>query len=91
MPTINEVNAAITSGQFTNEQLVSIIDAVKFARAQLTKRTVFTVRSGDRVKFSNTRTRTVEVGEVVSVKRKFVHVRTSANLWRVPASMITAA
>ena len=37
MKTISEINGAIMTGDFTNDQLASILDAVKFARAQLSK------------------------------------------------------
>ena len=35
---IQSINSEIIAGNFTNEQLSSIIDAVKYARAQLTRR-----------------------------------------------------
>ena len=97
MATIQEINRSIISGSFTNDQLSSIIEAVKFARNQIASVNKFTLVKGTQVKFVNSRTGQTVVGTVEDVKRKFIHVRenTSGRLtsgvWRVPASMLEAA
>ena len=46
---ITQINTAILQGGWTNDQLSSMIDAVKFARARLTEQTKRNLRIGDNV------------------------------------------
>ncbi len=97
MATIQEINSTIIAGNFTNDQLTAIIQAVKFARNQLATKNKFTFVKGTKVKFVSSQSGQYIVGTVEDVKRKFVHVRenTSGRLvsgvWRVPANMLEAA
>ena len=43
---VSQINTAIIQGTFTNEQLSSMIDAVKFARSRLAQTTKFSLRIG---------------------------------------------
>ena len=86
---ITQINSAIIQGHFTNEELSSIIDAVKFARARLTDANKRSLRIGQRVAFTSSRTGQQIAGDVVKIAIKFVTVHTSAGLWRVPANMLT--
>jgi hypothetical protein len=86
---IQSVNSAIIQGHFTNDELSSIIDAVKFAKARLTDANKRSLRIGQRVAFTSSRTGQQIAGDVVKIAIKFVTVRTSAGLWRVPANMLT--
>lgn len=88
---IQQINSGIMFGSFTNEELDSIISAVKFARAQLAKQAKNSFIRGSKVKFTSSRTGQVISGEVTDVKRKFIHVRTTQGNWRVPANMLSAA
>jgi len=96
MATIQEINSSIIGGNFTNDQLSSIIAAVKFARNQIATVNKFTLVKGTQVKFVNSRTGQYVVGTVDEVKRKFIHVRENSTnrlvggVWRVPASMLEA-
>lgn len=91
MATIQEVNSTIIQGTFTNEQLDSIIMAVKFARAQITKQNARSLVVGTKVKFTNSRTGSLVIGDVAKVNRKFIIVRSGLTNWRVPANMLEAA
>jgi hypothetical protein len=91
MTDISEINRAIISGNFTNDQLTSIIDAVKFARAQITQQNKYTLTVGTKVKFTNSRNGQTVVGNVRKVAIKFITVDTGQTLWRVPANMLSAA
>ena len=86
---IQTVNAEILTGNFTNDQLSSIIDAVKFARARLTEQTKRSLRIGDNVNFNSAKQGRNVTGVVVKIAIKFVTVRTATGLWRVPANMLT--
>ena len=88
---IQTVNAEILAGNFTNEQLSSIIDAVKFARARLTEQTKRSLKLGSSVQFTSNKTGLTLRGTVDKIAIKFVTVRTPQGLWRVPANMLETA
>jgi len=94
MATIQEINSTIIGGAFTNDQLDSIIMAVKFARNQLATKNKFSLVKGTPVKFTSSRSGQVILGTVEKVNRKFVIVRENGkvfNNWRVPANMLEVA
>ena len=87
---ITQINTAILQGSFTNNQLTSIIDAVKFARARLTEQTKRSLTIGDNVHFNSTKLKGAGVtGVVVKIAVKFVTVKTVSGMWRVPANMLS--
>jgi ribosomal protein L35AE/L33A len=85
---IQSINSEIITGNFSNDQLNSIIAAVKYARGQLTKRNKASMMLGDSVEFTNSRTGRVMRGHVKKIAIKYVTVDTGAGAWRVPASML---
>ena len=89
MANIKEINTSIMFGEFTNDQLNSIISAVKFARGNLIKQNRRALTIGTRVKFTSTRTGMTEVGRVTKIMTKNILVDTGVTRWRVPASMLT--
>ena len=88
---VKEINSAIMFGNLTNDELNSVIDAVKFARAQMTKQKTRAFSIGDSVKFTSNRNGLTYVGTVRKVKIKFVLVNTPGGLFNVPANMLEAA
>ena len=86
---IQNINTAIIHGTWTNAELLSMTDAVKFARKRLTERNKASLMMGDTVNFTSTRTGRNVTGVVVKIAIKFVTVRTAAGLWKVPANMLT--
>ena len=92
MTTIQDVNSAIMFGDFTNDQLNSIIAAVKFRRGQLTKETKRNLNVGSRVQFVSLRSGQTVAGTVEKVAIKYVTVRDPIRgLWKVPANMLEVA
>jgi hypothetical protein len=97
LSTIQQVNQAIMFGNFTNDELNSIGDAIKFARAQIAKQNKREMGVGSVVKFTNSRTGMIVTGTVKKVNRKYILVteQKSGSLfgstWRVPASMLSVA
>ena len=87
---IKDVNSAIMFGNFTNDELTSIIDAVKYARAQLTQKTKRSLMLGDAVKFTSNRNGVTYRGTVRKIAIKFVTVDTGQVLFKVPANMLEA-
>lgn len=86
---ISQINSAIIQGEFTNMQLNSIMDAVKYARARLAESTKRSLMLGDNVSFVSTKTGQTMTGHVTKIAIKYVTVRTLGGLWRVPANMLT--
>jgi transcription elongation factor len=86
---ITQINTAILQGNFTNDQLSSIIDAVKFSRARLVDTNKRSLRIGDAVSFRSNKTGGPVSGIVQKIAIKFVTVKTAQGLWKVPANMLT--
>ena len=90
MLTIREINSAIMQNNLTIDELNSVIDAVKFARAQLTRRQARVLRTGDTVKFTSNKNGMTYNGTIEKVKLKFALVRTPTARFNVPLSMLEA-
>ena len=85
---ITQINTAILQGGFTNNELTSIIDAVKFARARLTEQSKRSLSIGDNVNFTSSKTGRNVTGVVTKIAIKYVTVKTIQGAWRVPANML---
>lgn len=95
---IQQINSSIMFGELTNDNLDSIIQAIKYRRAQITQQNKRAFRVGDAVKFRNSRTGMTTVGTVKKINIKYILVsepsRTGGvftSTWRVPANMLEAA
>lgn len=91
LTTIQQVNSQIMFGDFTNEQLDSIIAAVKYRRGQITRETKRELSVGSVVKFTHPKTGRTHQGNVVKINIKKVQVREGLTTWNVPANMLTVA
>lgn len=87
---IKQVNAAILSGTWSDADLNSMSDAIKFVRSRIAQKNVFTLRAGANVKFTSNRNGMTYQGVVEKVNRKYIIVRTPQGGFRVPANMLTA-
>ena len=96
MTTLQNINSAIVAGEFNNDELNQIVEAIKFARNQITRQNTGSLVIGTRVKFTSNRSGATVYGTVDKVNRKFIHVREtnpgrlSSGIWRVPANMLEA-
>ena len=88
---ITQINTAILQGGFTNEQLNSINDAVRFARARLGDQVRRELRIGELVQFKSNRNGMVYKGTLESIKIKNAIVATSVGRYKVPMNMLEAA
>ena len=86
-----QINQAIMFGTWTNVELTSMIDAVKWNKAQLTRAVKNSIKPGQMVKFTSSKTGRTMVGDVTKIAIKYVTVRTPAGMWRVPANMLEVA
>jgi hypothetical protein len=75
--------------EWTNIELSSMIDAVKWNRDRLAKQVKYSLMIGDNVNFTSNRTGRNMTGTVTKVAIKYVTVKTIAGLWKVPANMLT--
>lgn len=90
MTTVADITRTIVAGNFTNDELNGIAQAVTYARAQLARRNKFTLSLGATVSFNSTKLNQRISGQVEKINRKFVIVNTSVGKWRVPANMLEA-
>ena len=86
---IKQINQAIMFSDLTNDELMSVIDAVKWKRATLAKLTKASLKVGDNVNFTSSKTGMNVTGVVVKIAIKYVTVKTIQGAWRVPANMLT--
>ncbi len=84
---VQDINSAIISGIYTNDDLNSIINAIKFARTQLTKQQARALRVGDQVRFSTRGNTFFGTIERVKLKNAFVKVGMSSR-FNVPLTML---
>jgi hypothetical protein len=85
---VKDINTALITGSWTNTELSSIIDAVKFARSRLAQTTKGSLRVGDAVEFTSAKTGMTIQGTVTKIAIKYVTVSSTRGLWRVPANML---
>lgn len=85
---IRQVNSAIMFGTWTDTELGSMIDAIKFARASLQKTVKQGLRIGSRVEFTSSKTGLSYQGTVEKIAIKYVTVNTNQGRWKVPANML---
>jgi ASC-1-like (ASCH) protein len=89
MNTVQEISNAIAFGNLTNDDLNTVIEAVKYARQRLTQQTKRQLGMGDSVQFTSGKTGRTMQGTVQKIAIKYITVRTQEGLWRVPANMLT--
>ena len=87
---IQDINTAIIHRQWTNAELMSMTDAIRFARKRLTERSKAELAVGDSVVFDSAKQGRVVRGTVLKIAIKYVTVReASGGLWKVPANMLS--
>ena len=90
MTAVQDITRAIMFGNLTNDDINTITDALKYARAQMIKQTTRSLWAGDRVKFTHPKTGRVHTGVVGKVKIKNVTViENGTKSWVVPANMLS--
>ena len=89
MLTIQQVNSAIMLQNWTNTELSSMIDAVKWNRESLSKQIKRSITLGANVEFTSSKSGRLMRGHVTKIAIKYVTVNTGLGLWKVPANMLT--
>jgi hypothetical protein len=85
------IATAIITNNYSNDELNSIVEAIKFARSTLQKQKKFQFKIGDTVKFYNGRTGQTVCGDVAKIGIKNIKVKSGTTMWRVPAEMLDPA
>ena len=85
---IKEINSAIMFGTWTDSDLSSMIDAIKWNRASLQKQVKRSLTIGSLVKYNSPRQGRWVQGEVTKIAQKYATVRTNGQLWKVPMNML---
>lgn len=89
MKSIQDINAAILSGTFTNDELRSINDAVSFVRNRLTNSVKRSLSVGSKVSWNSSKQGCEASGIVKKINIKNVRViQGDGRIWNVPASML---
>ena len=86
---IDRINSAIIQGNLTNDELTTVIEAVKYARSRLQKQVKNALIIGDNVNFTSSKTGQNVTGVVTKIAIKYVTVKTLQGAWRVPANMLS--
>ena len=89
MLTIQQINQAIMTQSWTNVELNSMIDSVKWNRERLSKQIKRSITIGDNVEFTSSKTGRLTRGFVTKVAIKYVTINTGRGMWRVPDNMLT--
>jgi hypothetical protein len=90
MMDIKQINSAIMFGTWTDTELRSMIDAVKWNRVQLQKQIKRSLALGDNVNFTSSKTGKNLTGVVTKIAIKYVTVSVPGwGSWKVPANMLT--
>jgi hypothetical protein len=89
MLTIQDINGAIMRQSWTNNELTSMIDSVKYAKSRVLRQTKASLSVGDNVNFTSSKTGMNVTGVVMKIAIKYVTVQTVKGLWRVPANMLS--
>jgi len=88
---VKDINTAIVTGSFTNTDLDTIQDAIKFAKSRIASQLSVTLGKGTKVTLSHARLGGRVQGTVLKVKIKKADVKLdSGQTYTVPLSMLTA-
>ena len=85
---IKQVNSAIMFGTWTDTELSSMIDAIKWNRASLQKQVRRSLTIGSQVKYNSPKQGCWVQGEVTKIAQKFATVHINGQLWKVPMNML---
>lgn len=88
MSDLRSILIGIQQSDFNHDELNTIIEAVKFKRAQNARKAANTLREGQQVSFNGRNGFTVGILEQVKIKKAIVKV--GQTRWNVPLAMLEA-
>jgi hypothetical protein len=88
---VKEINTAIISANFSNTELDTIQDAIRFAKSRIASQLSVTLGKGSKVTLSHAKLGGRVTGTVLKVKIKKADVKLdSGQTYTVPLAMLTA-
>jgi hypothetical protein len=88
MTQINDVTQAIMFGNFSNEDLEAVSQAIRYRRTQLSKEAKQAMAPGIAVKFYHPKQGRDITGTVNRIKQKYILVDTAQGRYNVPANLL---
>ena len=88
---VNTIFRAICVSNFTNEELNSLTEAIRYRRNTIAQEVKQELQVGAQVSFISSRTGVTHAGTVVSIKIKNAVICCSEGNFRVPCSMLKVA
>jgi hypothetical protein len=88
MNSIDSVTQAIMYGNFTNEELEAVSQAIRYRRSQLSKEAKRSMAPGVAVKFYHPKQGRDITGTVNRIKQKYILVDTAQGRYNVPANLL---
>jgi hypothetical protein len=88
MNTIDQVTHAIMFGDFDNQQLEAVAQAMRYRRTQLSKEAKRSMTPGITVKFYHPKQGRDITGTVNRIKQKYILVDTPQGRYNVPANLL---
>ena len=85
----SEITRSIINGNFSNDELNLVIEAIKFARGKNARSAARTLKLGEQVKFTGRRGPLVGILTEVKIKNAIVVV--GSTRYKVPLAMLEAA
>ena len=88
MNSIDSVTQAIMYGNFSNEELEAVSQAIRYRRAQLGREVKRAMAPGVAVKFYHPKQGRDITGTVNRIKQKYILVDTAQGRYNVPANLL---
>jgi len=87
---IKQLNSSIMFGKWTDIELRSMADAIRFAQTSLRKQIKRQLDVGVQVRWSSPKNPAGATGKVTKIAVKYVTVRNDrdSTLWKIPANML---
>jgi len=87
---IQQINSSIMFGKWTDVELRSMADAIRFSQINLRKQVKRNLDVGVRVRWVSTKNPSGATGTVKKIAIKYVTVRNDRDggLWKIPANML---
>ena len=90
LTSIQQINSAIMFGTWTDVELRSMADAIRFNQISLRKQVKRNLDVGVRVRWVSSKNPAGATGKVTKIAIKYVTVRNDRDgvLWKIPANML---
>jgi hypothetical protein len=87
---IKQLNSSIMYGKWSDVELRSIADAIRFAQSELRKKVKRQLDVGVQVRWVSSKNPWGATGKVTKIAVKYVTVRSDkdSTLWKIPANML---